>query len=211
MFSQQIAFEKIEKMNSNSDKFLYKVSKDQTSSEFLADLNVQGYSNNDAEVFKAIYKKAKEVGANSFSLSPFLNVDGSETPFSQHFYRLALYYTKLSDIDQNNNQVYFLNPSEKTVKISYDGKVISLEPRSYYSISLEIGKISSVSTRKFLGSGLKLTGNANQPEQFFVVSGSRIQSNPYGTAGINFKTGDFIPVERSYGDFLTTIYHQIQP
>jgi hypothetical protein len=38
---------------------------------------VNGFSNDDVTVFGEVYKKAKQIGANSFSLKPIENVDGT--------------------------------------------------------------------------------------------------------------------------------------
>ena len=66
-----------------------------------------------------------------------------------------------------------------------------------------------ISTKKFLGSSVKIRADKLDEKQIFQVSAFKINSNPYGTAGINIKSGDIMKLEKSYGDFLTTIYTEI--
>jgi hypothetical protein len=57
---------------------------------------VNGFSNDDVTVFGEVYKKAKQIGANSFSLKPIENVDGTfknfnlDLLYSESFLRLLI-------------------------------------------------------------------------------------------------------------------------
>ncbi len=210
-FSQQVALDKVEKIHPNQDRFLYKVSLDNMNKVFLGIVSIRGNFIDDPAVFSAVYHKAKEIGANSFLFKPYVNVDGSLQSLDPFNYQLALYYTPADKIDDYTNWVYFLNSSGKSKKISINGGVVSIPARSFFRVKLEDGKIYSASTRSFLGSGLKLSAHQKQPEQFFLVSGAKVKANPYGSAGINFKTGDFVVAERSYGDFLSVVYSEVKP
>ena len=68
----------------------------------------------------------------------------------------------------------------------------------------------TVSTKKLLGSTIKLAAQENQPVQFFQFSAFSVNSNASGTAGINLKSGDITRLEQSYGQFLTTIYEELK-
>jgi len=209
-FSQNVILNTVSKVSDNTDKFLYKIDPAQTGAEYLGELEVQGFSNNDEEVFGKIYKKAKEIGANTFSFQPFIEVDGTEKTFDPANYKLKLYYTEKADMPSEDNTIYIISGSKKSQKISFNDENIEFSPRTYIKKTLEENKIYTVSTRKFLGSGIKLSGKEGQPVQYFQLLAAKIRSNPYGTAGINLKSGDIITLERSYGEFLTTIYQQIK-
>ena len=206
VFSQNVILNTVSKVSDNSDKFLYKINPAETQAEYLGEVEVQGFSNDDVDVFGKIYKKAKEIGANTFSFQPFIEVDGSEKPFDPSNYKLKLYYTEKANLPKEDNTIYIISSANKSQKISLNGENIQLEPRTYIKKTLEENKIYTISTKKFLGSGVRLTGKENQPVQYFQLSGAKIQANPYGSAGINLKTGDIILLENSYGSYLTTIY-----
>ena len=61
----------------------------------------------------------------------------------------------------------------------------------------------------FLGSRIKLQAKNNQPEQYFQISGNKISTNSPVSPGINYKTGDIIALEKSFSEFLLTIYEKI--
>ncbi|WP_435525639.1 hypothetical protein [Chryseobacterium indoltheticum] len=82
-----------------------------------------------------------------------------------------------------------------------------LEPRSYLSITTVRGDVYTISTKKFLGSAIKISNTDGIP-QYFQVSALKVSSNKSGDAGINLKSGDIIGIDRSYGDFLRMIYSE---
>jgi len=209
-FSQNVILNTVTKVSENTDRFLYIINPEETTSEYLGELEVQGFSNDDEEVFGKIYKKAKEIGANTFSYQPFVEVDGTERAFDPSNYKLKLYYTEKANLPSADNTIYIISGSKKSQKISLNDENVEINPRTYIKKHLKENKIYTVSTRKFLGSGIKLSGKEGQPVQYFQLSATKIRANPYGTAGINLKSGDIITLERSYGEFLTTIYQQIK-
>ena len=73
-------------------------------------------------------------------------------------------------------------------------------------MSLLPGEVYSISTRKLLGSTIKLTAQNNQPVQYFQISGFGVNTNQNGTPGVNLKSGDIVRLEQSYAQFITTIY-----
>ena len=208
-FAQNIVLNKVVKSISNSDKMLYKINPDLPAAEYLGEVEVQGFSDNDAEVFGMIYKKAKEIGANAFAYQPFEEVDGTLSKFDPIHYKLSLYYVAVSDFPKEENTVYFISSPYKkqTISINNDKKVF--EPRTYSVLKLAPGEIYTVSTRKLLGSSIKIAAQENQPVQFFQLSGLSVNSNQNGIPGINLKSGDIIRLEQSYAQFLTTIYQYL--
>ncbi len=58
--AQNVYLSKVEKTNDNKDKFLYKKEDAATDAVFLGEVEVQGFSKDDAAVFSMIYKKQKK-------------------------------------------------------------------------------------------------------------------------------------------------------
>ncbi|MCS3871711.1 hypothetical protein J3D55_004627 [Chryseobacterium ginsenosidimutans] len=79
--AQNVYLTKVEKTNENTDKTLYRINEEVKEAEYLGEIEVQGFSKYDDEVFSLIYKKAKEIGANTFTFKPFENVDGFSAEF----------------------------------------------------------------------------------------------------------------------------------
>jgi hypothetical protein len=210
VFAQSVLLPKVVKTHSNTDKFFYKINADSVNTEFLGEVEVHGFSNDDAKVFGMIYKKAKEVGANSFDFKPFEEVDGTLSTFDPSHYKLSLYYTKLQDFPKDDNSIYLLASSNKKQIISVNKDQISFEPRTFNKIKLLPGETYTISTRRLLGSTIKLIAQENQPVQYFLISRFAINANDQSSPGINFKSGDIIRLEQSYAQFLTTIYQEFK-
>ena len=202
-----VTLNKVEKINENKDKFFYKIN-GVSKSEFLGEILVNGYSNDDVKTFGDIYKKAKQIGANTFSLKPIENIDGSFQPFNPAYYILNLYYTKPENIDNEENVAYLISSSDKIQKIAINGKTTELQPRSFLKLKLSESEILTVSTRKLLGSSVKLSGKQDQPSLYFSMTDFKIRSNDGIYGGINLKSGDITGLEKSFGMFLTTIYKE---
>ena len=205
-FAQNVVLNKVAKTHVNSDRFLYKINADSVSTEYLGEIEVQGFSDDDVKVFGMIYKKAKEIGANAFSYQPFEEVDGSLSKFDAAHYKLSLYYVAVTDFPKEDNRVYFISSPFKKQTISINSKKMVFKPRSYSILNLAPGEVYTVSTRKLLGSSIKIATQENQPVQFFQLSGFAVNSNQDGSPGINLKSGDIMRLEQSYAQFLTTIY-----
>ena len=204
--AQNVILNKVEKTNSNTDKFLYKINPESVNAEYLGEIEVQGFSDDDVKVFGMVYKKAKEIGANAFSYHPFESVEGGIQKFDSAHYRLNLYYVSPDQFPKEDNVIYLIASPYKKQTIAVNNDKITFEPRTYTKIQLTPGEIYTVSTRKLLGSSVKLGAQENQPVQFFQFSAFSVNSNPYGNAGINLKSGDITRLEQSYAQFLTTIY-----
>ena len=204
--AQNVILNKVEKTHSNMDKFLYKINPEAVNAEYLGEIEVQGFSDDDVKVFGMVYKKAKEIGANAFSYRPFESVEGGIQKFDSAHYRLNLYYVSPDQFPKEDNIIYLIASPYKKQTIAVNNDKITFEPRTYTKIQLTPGEIYTVSTRKLLGSSVKLGAQENQPVQFFQFSAFSVNSSPYGTAGINLKSGDITRLEQSYAQFLTTIY-----
>ena len=206
LFAQNVMLNKVVKSHSNKDKVFYKINPETTSAEYLGEVEVQGFSDNDAKVFGMIYKKAKEIGANSFAFLPFEEVDGTLSKFDPAHYKLSLYYLPTSDFTKEENTVYFISSPYKKQTISINNEKLVFEPRTFTEMKMAPGEIYTISTRKLLGSSIKIAAQQNQPVQYFQLSGFSVNSNEYGNPGINLKSGDIIRLEQSYAQFLTIIY-----
>lgn len=208
-YAQNVILNKVIKSHTNTDKFLYKINPENTTSEYLAEVEVQGFSYDDAEVFGMIYKKAKEVGANAFAYQPFESLEGGTTPFDPVHYKLNLYYVSPGNFPKEDNQVYFIASPHRKQTIALNKENMIFQPRTYTKRLLAGGEMLTVSTKKLLGSTIRLSGQDNQPVQHFQFSAFAVNSNQGNAGGINIKSGDIIKLERSYADFLTTIYQVI--
>lgn len=204
-YLQTIILNKVDKINDNKDKFFYRIT-EPSKSEYLGEILVNGFSPDDVRVFGEVYKKAKQVGANTFSLKPMETVEGNLQPFNPAYYILNLYYTKADDIGNEQNVVYIVAASDKNQKININNKTTDVQPRSFLRLPLKDQEVLTVSTRKLLGSSVKLSAKDNQPALYFSLTDFRIRSNDSIYGGINLKSGDITGLEKSFGMFLTTIY-----
>lgn len=207
--AQNVYLSKVEKTNDNTDKFLYKKAETITDAEYLGEIEVQGFSKDDAAVFSLIYKKAKEIGANTFSLKPFENIDGTPQPFNPANYKIALYYTPNGKLKDQDGKLYIFASSDKEQKISINKKDYLLAPRSYLTRDIISGEAFIISTKKLLGSTIKVQPKANKENLYFQVSSLKVKSDTSGVGGLNLKSGDIIGLEKSYAEFLSLIYTKI--
>ena len=205
-FGQNAVLTKVASVHSNTDKMLYRIDTAQAGAEYLGIVEVQGFSGDDALVFSKVYQKAKEIGANAFAYLPFETIDGSAPKFDPWNYRLKLYYLPASDFPKEDNTVYIFASPDQKQKIAFSDETISFEPRTYTKRTMSAGEVYTFSTKKFLGSTLRLSAKDGQPVQHFQISAFKVKSNPYGSAGVNLKSGDIILLERSFADFLSVIY-----
>ena len=204
-YLQSITLNKVDKINENKDRFFYKIT-ETSKSEFLGEILVNGFSNDDVKTFDEVYKKAKQVGANTFSLKPIESVDGTFQKFDPAYYILNLYYTKPDDIDEEKNVAFLISSSEKNQKINIDNKTTEVKPRSFLKLNLVDNEVLTVSTRRLLGSTVKLAGKSGQQALYFSLTNFKIRSNDSIYGGVNLKSGDITGLEKSFGMFLTTIY-----
>lgn len=203
--AQYITLSKAIKTSDSKDRFFYRIDPATADAEYLGEVEVQGFSNNDAEVFRQIYTKAKTIGANSFSLRKSENLDGQIT-FNPAHYFLNLYYT--ADIPREENLIYVISSASKPQNIKFNNKTVTLQPRTYVRHPLTEGL--SLSVGRLLGSRITLSPKENQPEQYFQVVPAGIRADQSGPGGLNLKSGDIILLEKSYAEFLTTIYQEHQ-
>lgn len=206
--AQNVYLSKVEKTQENKDNFFVKINSGNSEAEYLGQIDVQGFSNDDAAVFSKIYKKAKEIGANAFSYQPFESIDETVLPFNPANYRINLYYISKEEILKPSELIYLFSSSAKPQTISINKKDYVLQPRSFTVFKTVSGEIYTISTKKFLGSTIKVSGKADSPAQYFQVSALKVASNTYGEPGINLKSGDIVGLNRSYGDFLRMIYSE---
>lgn len=206
--AQNVYLSKVEKTNDNTDKFLYKKENGSTEAIYLGEAEVQGFSKDDATVFSMIYKKAKEIGANTFELKPFENVDGSPQPFNPANYKVSLYYTPKEKVAAQHGELYIFASSEKDQKISINRKDYTITPRSFLKLKTVSGEVYTISTRKLLGSTIKIQPKAGEDTLYFQISSVKVKPDTSGVGGLNLKSGDIIGLEKSYAEFLSVIYKE---
>lgn len=206
--AQNVYLTKVEKTNENTDKFLYRINEEVKEAEYLGEVEVQGFSKDDAEIFSLLYKKAKEIGANTFSLKPFENIDGSAQNFNPANYKLSLYYLPKEKLLNQTGYLYVFASSEKDQKINLNKQDYIISPRSYLVVKTIPGVVYTISTKKLLGSTIKIQPKENSSNQYFQISSTKVKSDETGVGGLNLKSGDIIGLEKSYAEFLSTIYNK---
>ncbi|MDH6251281.1 hypothetical protein M2347_001008 [Chryseobacterium sp. H1D6B] len=206
--AQNVYLTKVEKTNDNTDKFLYKINEEIKEAQYLGEVEVQGFSKDDASIFSLVYKKAKEVGANTLSLKPFENIEGSPQPFNPSNYKMSLYYLPKEKLLNQTGALYLFASSDKDQKIDINKKDYVLSPRSYIIIKTVPGEVYTISTKKLLGSTIKLQPKDKETNQYFQFSSLKVKSDTSGTGGLNLKSGDIIGLEKSYAEFLSLIYQE---
>lgn len=206
--AQNVYLTKVEKTNENTDKFLYRINEEVKEAEYLGEVEVQGFSKDDAEIFSLLYKKAKEIGANTFSLKPFENIDDSAQNFNPANYKLSLYYLPKEKLLNQTGYLYVFASSEKDQKINLNKQDYVISPRSYLVVKTIPGVVYTISTKKLLGSTIKIQPKENSSNQYFQISSTKVKSDKTGVGGLNLKSGDIIGLEKSYAEFLSTIYNK---
>lgn len=209
--AQNVYMTRVEKTNDNADKFFYRKDAAAADAVYLGEVEVQGFSKDDAFVFSLVYKKAKEIGANTFELKPFENVDGTPQTFNAANYKIALYYTPKEKLAAKHGEMYIFASSEKDQKINVNRKDYIISPRSFLKLKVVPGEIYTISTKKLLGSTVKVQPKANDDDLYFQVSSLKVKSDNSGVGGLNLKSGDIIGLEKSYAEFLSVIYKESTP
>jgi hypothetical protein len=208
IFGQNVYLTKVEKTNVNTDNFFYHINEEISGAEYLGEIEVQGYSKDDATVFSQIYKKAKEVGANAFSVNPFESIDGKAQKFDVAHYKLKLYYLPADKFSNEDGNLYLFASSAKDQKISINRKDYILSPRSYLKIPLVSGEVYTISTKKLLGSTIKIQKNAKNSDQYYQISSARLGNSSQNDGTLHLKSGDIVGLEKSFAEFLTIIYQE---
>ncbi|NAW51687.1 hypothetical protein GNY06_09980 [Elizabethkingia argentiflava] len=209
--AQWVGISKMLNIHDNKDKHFYRI-ENTKGAEYLGEIEVKGLGQDDVNLFRTIYTKAKKMGANAFHIKALESIDGSLLAFNPEHYYLSLYYLPM-DVDtptQGEDTAYIIASPTSAHKISINNEKFILPARTFKKISLKPGDIYTLSTLKFLGSSIKLSSSGKQSAHYFQVSGFKIKSNPYGKGGMNLKSGDFTRLEKSYAMFLTSIYQEIK-
>lgn len=208
VFAQNVFLKKVEKTNDNKDKFFYQINPQTESADYLGEIEVQGYRKEDVEIFNQIYKKAKEIGANSFSIKPIQSVDGSVQKFNPSNYFINLYYLPKDQFPLQDNSLYLFASAAKAQKISINRKNYTLQPRTYIHLNLASGEIYTISTKNLLGSTIKVKNEKSQSNQYFQISSLKMGGNNQNDGTLHLKSGDIMGLERSYAEFLRLIYEK---
>lgn len=203
--AQNVVFNKIETTYKNTDNFLYKINNGNPSAILLAEIEIQGYSNNYVETFKKIVSKAKEVGANAFAYQPFLKIDENNTKIDVSNFKLNLYHLDKDLFPDHNNEVILIASAEHDQKLKWNNDKLVLKENSFMTLKLSPGEVYSLGTATLFGSTIKLSYSKNQKLQYFLISAFKVKSDKSGIGGINLKSGDIISIDNSFGDFLTIV------
>ncbi len=203
--AQNVVFNKIETTHTNTDKFLYRIEKENPEAQFLAEIEIQGNSENPIETFNLIYKKAKEVGANAFAYQPFLTLDEKTNKLDPSHFKLNLYYLEKKSFSEDNNTIVLISTSKRSQKLLWNNTKIVLKPESFLTLKLSPGENYTLSTRHLFGSSIKLSYNVEQKIKYFLISAFQVKSDNSGVGGINLKSGDIISIEKSLGDYLSVV------
>nr|WP_315027232.1 hypothetical protein [uncultured Chryseobacterium sp.] len=206
--AQNVYLSRVEKTIDSKDKFFYRKDESIIDAVYLGEIEVQGFSKDDAAMFSLIYKKAKDIGANTFMLKPFENIDGSPQPFNPANYKIALYYTPKEKQTFQKGEMYIFASSEKDQKININSKDYILSPRSFLKLKITSGEVYTISTKKLLGSTIKVQPKTGDDNLYFQVSSLKVRPDNSGVGGLNLKSGDIIGLEKSYAEFLSTIYKE---
>lgn len=206
--AQNVYLTKVVKTKDNTDRFLYTINEETKDAEYLGEIEVQGFWKYDDEVFSLVYKKAKEIGANAFSWKPFENIDGTPQNFNPSNYRLNLYFLPKEQFKDQTGYMYIFASSEKDQKIAINKTDYIIPPRSFLKLKMIPDEVYTISTKKLLGSTIKIQPKENTSNQYFQISSAKIKSDESGVGGLNLKSGDIIGLEKSYGEFLSTIYNK---
>jgi hypothetical protein len=210
-FAQNIYLNKIEKTKDSADKFLYSISStDISKAEYLGEIEVQGYSSDDAAVFSAIYKKAKEIGGNAIAYKPFESIDNIEKPLDPQHYKLGVYFLSKENFINADENLYLFAGSSNDQKIRINEKDFILQPRSFVKIKMDEGMTYVVSTKKLLGSTIKVKKNVNGEGQYYLISGGKIGGANNNDGTLHIKSGDITGLEKSFGEFLKLIYKPLR-
>ena len=201
--AQNVVFSKVVTTKENTDKNLYSTSQHLANAEYLAEVEVLGFTTDDALVFKQVYSKAKEVGANTLEWQPFISIDDKPQKLDPHHYKLALYYSDSKNLEAEQSNVYIFGSSTKDVKITINDKKITLPARSYIVYPLNTNDLVDVRVGGFLGSRIKVNGSQVKDNFYFQLSGNKVTG---AEANINLKGGDILGVDPSFGEFLKIIY-----
>lgn len=203
VFSQSVFLSKVEKSHENSDKAFYRISQTENA-EYLGELEILNFQAKEDIAFAQIYRKAKQIGANAFTLK------NADTDFNAAYYFLSLYYIDYSkNTTEEKNTVYIFS-SSKEQTIRFNGRDIKFLPRTYIKQMLNVGDEINISTKKILGSSLRMKISDEMSAQYFQIFGSKVKSATDYSGGLVFKTADIIKLDRSYGDFLRTIYTELK-
>ena len=204
--AQNILLNKVVKTHDNKDKFFYRITDDFSSKEYLGEIEVRGFTNKDQDVFSYIYKQAKQVGANAYSLKPIETIEGTFKNFDPNHYILNLYYVENEQEIIDKGNIYIISAGEKSKKIDVNDKTIEMPSRSFIKVKTLLDKPNIISTRKLFGSNIKFTMNHTDNSKYFEILPFQVK----GDGALTFKSGDIIGLEESYGGFLTMIYSEIK-
>ena len=91
------------------------------------------------------------------------------------------------------------------ISISFIQFCIVLLLEFLFEVSFSYYKPNVISTRKLFGSSIKFNMKASDASKYFEILPFQMK----GDGSLNFKTGDILGLEASYGQFLTMLYREV--
>src|SRR5690606_4093730 len=137
--AQNVILSKVAQVHDNKDKIFYRINPQHPEAEYLGEVEVQGFSEDDAEIFLRVYSKAKEIGANAFAYTPVQAIEGGFLPFDPCNYKLVLYYLPSHLFSEENNMLYLFAPSNNKQKMKLNKKSLVMYSRTFTKQVLQPG------------------------------------------------------------------------
>ncbi len=85
--------------------------------------------------------------------------------------------------------MYIFASAEKDQKININKKDYIIPPRSFFKLKIVPGEVYTISTKKLLGSTVKVQPKTNDENLYFQVSSLKIKPDTSGVGGLNLKSG----------------------
>ena len=207
--AQDIYLRKIHDIHTDkSDTSFFALAKPFEGSKLLAEMEVIGDTESIQELFFKIRYKAKEIGANSYTINYYQNIDGTQQEFDLSHFKLNLYFSSIKNIVNDMVSVYVFSSSNKIKNISINNTKITLLPNSFIKLIPAFGQRVKISTRKLLGSTISYSNTKGSGTVYFQVLGFSFRENSDYSGSLNIKTGDIIRLDPYFGQFLTLIYQE---
>lgn len=191
----------------NKDSFIYLISQNlPESAEYLGTMEITNQGMDETDLFQDFYKKAKLIGANAYQIQTTDNLE-NQPAYHRNLFTVKLYFVEQNKIPSEDNLVYLI-ANQHSSKIRVNDKKLEISPKTYIKIDLKTTKVADVAVGGFLGSRIEFSSKLHQPNQYFEIKNANVrsQNSPFG--GINIKSGDFVMLEKSYAQFLISLFQE---
>lgn len=205
--SGQVSLIEAKKHHENKDSFLYLLPQNlPENAEYLGKMEINNQGMDETELFHEFYKKAKLVGANAYQIITTDNLE-NQPVYHRNLFAVNLYYVEQNKIPNEDNFVYLIANQHRS-KIRVNDKRLEIQPKTYLKIDLNTMKLADVAVGGFLGSRIEFSVKNSQPNQYFEIKNANVRSKNSPFGGINIKSGDFVMLEKSYAQFLISLFQE---